>query len=65
MRSRRTSSGSADISSAWHMGLGWGLDLMKATFWTHALPPHAHDYYMIEVIELPGSDASPARRNVP
>src|SRR5688572_17658084 len=51
MRSRHTRSQSADITSAWNVGLGRGLDLMKAIFWAHAFPPHAHDFYVIEVIE--------------
>jgi hypothetical protein len=55
MHRRRTRDRSADISSSWSVGLGRGLDLMKATFWNHAFPPHAHDFYVIEVVEA-GTD---------
>jgi AraC-like DNA-binding protein len=68
MRSRRTHGRSSDSSSTWNVGFGRGLELMKATFWAHAFPPHAHDYYVIEVIES-GTDefrcGSQAWRAVP
>jgi hypothetical protein len=42
----------ADVSAAWHVDFGRGFDAMKATFQAHHFPPHAHDTYVIELIEF-------------